>query len=169
MAGSGEPRIINNVDMDYVFRKDPLTPDTRSEAVIPLIAGQEVIGVLDVHSRNLNIFGEDEIAILQILADELSIAIQNARLVQNLQQRVVEVTHCTNAIPRPFWSREALGKRVGGYEYNLLEVMPINGGEEGHYDLPVEVLDRLKKWKGYEGKEHLAGACQRASRMALGF
>jgi GAF domain-containing protein len=144
---SGEPRIINNVDVDYIFRRNPLLPDTRAEAVFPLKAGSEVIGVLDIHSIILNAFGEDEVVILQILADELAIAIQNARLVQSLQQSSVEANALYQRYTQAVWSREALGKRVGGYEYNLLEVKPIEIGEGFQYELPGEVLKRLRSGK----------------------
>ena len=155
VAGSGEPRIINDVEMDYVFRRDPLLPDTRAEAVIPLKSGQEVMGVLDVHSPILNVFDEDDVVILQILADQLSVAIQNARLVQNLQQSVDEANSLYQRYTQTIWSREAMGTRVGGYEYNLLEVMPIDDSARHRRDLPADILERLKSGKATTVKRTL--------------
>lgn len=155
VAGTGEPRIINNVDTDYIFRRDPLLPDTRAEAVIPLKAGQTVIGVLDVQSPTINYFGQDEVVILQILADELSITVQNAYLEQNLQQRVIEADSLNQRYTQTIWSRESIGKRVGGYEYNLLEVKPIKENEEQRYELPQEILNRLNSGKAVKIKGSL--------------
>lgn len=146
-AVSGETRIINNVDTDYIFRRDPLLPDTRAEAIFPLKAGSEVVGVVDVHSLILNAFGEDETVTLQILADILAIAVQNVRLVQSLQKSALEANILYQRYTQAIWSREALGKRAGGYEYNLFEVKPIEGKAGYRYDLPSEVLERLRSGK----------------------
>jgi GAF domain-containing protein/HAMP domain-containing protein len=155
VVGSGEPRIINNVDTDYLFRKDPLLPDTRAEAIFPLRLGREVIGILDVHSQIVNVFGDNEITILQILADELSIAIQMNRLEHQLQQSNFEANSLYQRYTQEMWSREAMGKSVGGYEYNLLEVNPVeeNFGAELH--LPGEVTERLKSGKAIQVKSSL--------------
>ncbi len=155
VVGSGEPRIINNVEMDYIFRKDPLLPDTHSEAIFPLRVGREVIGVLDVHSQVVNVFGDNEIAILQILADELSIAIQNDRLEHQLNRSNFEANSLYQRYTQEIWSREAMGKSVGGYEYNLLEVNPVVEDLGSRPHLPGEVIERLKSGRAIQVKNSL--------------
>lgn len=167
VAGTGEQRIINNVDTDYIFRRDPLLPDTRAEAVIPLKAGQTVIGVLDVQSSTINYFGQDEVIILQILADELSIAVQNAYLEQNLQQRMVEANSLNQRYTQTIWSRESIGKRVGGYEYNLLEVKPIKDNEEQRYELPPDIYNRLNSGKAAKIKNSLLASAAEIQGSSL--
>jgi GAF domain-containing protein/HAMP domain-containing protein len=163
VVGSGEPRIINDTALDFVFRKDPLLPDTRAEAVIPLLSNQKAIGALDVHSSTANVFGEDEVIILQILADQLTIAIQNAHLAENLQKSVDEANSLYQRYTQTIWSREAMGKRVGGYEYNLLDVMPVD------HKLPVGVLDRLKNGKAtpISANEFQDGSLQQDQKVLL--
>jgi GAF domain-containing protein/HAMP domain-containing protein len=141
VVGSGDPRIINDTALDFVFRKDPLLPETQAEAVIPLRTNQVVIGVLDVQSSTPNVFGEDEVIILQILADQLTIAIQNALLAKNLKKSMDEANSLYQRYTQTIWSREAMGKRISGYEYNLLDVMPVDR------KLPEEVLVRLQSGK----------------------
>jgi len=155
VVGSGEPRIINNVETDYLFRKDPLLPDTHSEAIFPLRDGREVIGVLDVHSQIVNVFGDNEITILQILADELSIAIQKDRLEHQLKRSNFEANSLYQRYTQEIWSREAMGKSVGGYEYNLLEVNPVVEDLGPGLHLPGEVIERLKSGRAIQVKSSL--------------
>ena len=75
----GLPLVINDVSRDPLFYPNPLLPDTRAEIGIPLKIGQTVIGALNVHANVVNAFATDDISVLQILADQLAIAAENAR------------------------------------------------------------------------------------------
>ena len=88
-ADSGEVVVINNTALDEKHQHNPLLVDTKSEAAIPLKIGNRTIGVLDIQSNRVNSFSEDEIAILQILADQIAVGIDNARS-YNLAQQAVE-------------------------------------------------------------------------------
>jgi GAF domain-containing protein len=74
------PQVVGDVsdDPDYV----PDVPGTRSEMVIPLLEGAEVLGVLDFQSDRPYAFGLDDVAAGETLADFLVIALDNARLYQ---------------------------------------------------------------------------------------
>ena len=75
-----QPRIASDVMEDPIHFKNPLLPETRSEAAIPIIIGNQVLGVLDVQSKNPHAFDEQSVATLQTLARQLAAAIYNARL-----------------------------------------------------------------------------------------
>ncbi len=75
-----EPRIALDVGNDAVFFNNPDLPDTRSEIALPLRAGGRVIGAFDVQSTQPNAFTEEDIITLSTLADQVAIAIENARL-----------------------------------------------------------------------------------------
>lgn len=77
---SGVPVIVNDVSQEANYFPNPLLPETRSEAGIPLINSGQVIGALDVQSTSVNAFTEDDVRILQVMGDQLAIAIQNAEL-----------------------------------------------------------------------------------------
>jgi signal transduction histidine kinase/DNA-binding NarL/FixJ family response regulator len=64
---------------------DPLLPLTRSEIALPLIVGDEVIGALEVQSAEEAAFSEEDITALQLVADQLAVAINNARLLIDLE------------------------------------------------------------------------------------
>lgn len=73
-------RIALDVGKEAVFFRNPFLPKTRSEMALPLIAGDEVIGALTVQSEIEAAFSDDDIAALQTMADQLGVAIANARL-----------------------------------------------------------------------------------------
>jgi putative methionine-R-sulfoxide reductase with GAF domain len=82
VTGNNEPRVASDVSTDPVHFKNELLPETRSEAAVPLQVGGTVLGALDVQSTNPGAFSAEDIEVLQTLADQLSAAIQNARLAQ---------------------------------------------------------------------------------------
>jgi GAF domain-containing protein len=79
------PQVVGDVagDPDYL----PDVPGTRSEMVIPLLEGAEVLGALDFQSERAYAFGLDDVAAGETLADFLVIALENARLYQEARQR----------------------------------------------------------------------------------
>jgi GAF domain-containing protein len=79
-AVNQEARIADDVTVDPYYLAEPLLPETRSEMALPLIARDEVLGVLDVQSRQVNAFQEEDVAILQIVANQLAVNIDNVRL-----------------------------------------------------------------------------------------
>jgi|GEM_PF-1031893 len=86
-AGSGEPVIVPDVTSDPRYHR--LVPgQTGSELVMPLKVKGQVIGVLNVESERQNAFDESDIAVLQALANQAAVAIENARLFAAEQRRV---------------------------------------------------------------------------------
>jgi PAS domain S-box-containing protein len=91
VSSNGEPVIVNNTAQDPLHKFNPLLPETRAEAAIPLRIGSRIIGVIDIQSKNANAFSEDEISVLQTLADQVAVAIDNARSFELSQQAVMEM------------------------------------------------------------------------------
>ena len=79
-------RVTKNILHDPVHYRNPLLPETRSEAALPLITRGQVIGALSVQSDRLDSFQNFEIAVLQTIADQLANTIANARLYQESQR-----------------------------------------------------------------------------------
>ncbi len=82
VTANNEPRVASDVSEDPIYFRNEFLPDTRAEAAVPLQVGGTVLGALDVQSTDARAFSEEDIEILQTLADQLSAAIQNARLAQ---------------------------------------------------------------------------------------
>jgi GAF domain-containing protein/CheY-like chemotaxis protein len=86
MAVAGrKPRVAARVSDEPNRFANPLLPDTQSEIALPLIVGDRVLGVLDVQSTQPNAFDTNTIAVLQSLADQVAIALNNARQFQSAQ------------------------------------------------------------------------------------
>ena len=79
VIANGKPSIHNDVAQNPYFIAHPLLPDTRSEMALPLKLGERIIGALDIQSSQLNAYSPDDVSILQILADQIAVAIENAR------------------------------------------------------------------------------------------
>lgn len=74
-----------------VHKRNEFLPDTRSELAIPLRVGGQVIGALDVQSKESDTFTQDQVNILRTMADQIAISIDNARLYQESVQRLQEL------------------------------------------------------------------------------
>jgi signal transduction histidine kinase/DNA-binding response OmpR family regulator len=89
VTATGEPFILNDVHHNPMYAPSPLLPETRSEMGVPLKLGSTIIGALDLHSKEINAFNQDDMTVLQILADQIAIAIENARAYE-LSQKAIE-------------------------------------------------------------------------------
>jgi GAF domain-containing protein len=83
----GEAYVAHDVGSDPLHKYNPLLPETQSELGLPLRLGDRVIGALDVQSTQSGAFSEDDITVLEILADQLAVAIHNARLFEQALER----------------------------------------------------------------------------------
>ncbi len=81
-ARTREPVVVNDVTRNPDHLPNPLLPLTRSEAAVPLVIGERLLGVLDVQHSQINHFDEHEIVMLSIVANQLAIALSNAELYQ---------------------------------------------------------------------------------------
>ena len=79
-------RIILDVGAESVRFDNPYLPETHSEMALPLLAGEKAIGALTVQSQESAAFTEEDITSLQAMADQLAVAITNARLLSDLEE-----------------------------------------------------------------------------------
>jgi signal transduction histidine kinase/GAF domain-containing protein len=92
VAACGEPAIVSDVTRDDRYVPHPGLPDVRSEMTVPLSGGERILGVLDVQSDRTGAFGQADQSLLQALASQVAIAIENARLHASMQRRMHEQT-----------------------------------------------------------------------------
>jgi len=88
---SGEAVVVNQVELNPLHKPNPLLPKTKAEAAIPLRIGNRVIGALDIQSTQPDAFTQDDIVVLQTLADQVAVAIDNARSYELSVQAVKEM------------------------------------------------------------------------------
>ncbi|MFQ5576051.1 MAG: GAF domain-containing protein [Anaerolineae bacterium] len=86
----GKPHVSLNVQQEKHRYDNPQLPDTRSEMALPLISRGKVIGALGVQSVEENAFSEDDIATLQLMANQLANIIENARFFETTQRSLYQ-------------------------------------------------------------------------------
>lgn len=142
----GEPRIALDTGTDAVYFDNPDLPDTRSEMALPLIISNQVIGALDVQSLDANAFLQDDVSTLSTLADQVSIAIQNARLYEETQQALAQSQALYQQFTQSGWSqfkqvRKLTGIRRSKSNATILRepLAPDDFNGENAMDLPINL------------------------------
>ncbi len=105
-------RIALDVGAEAVRFDNPLLPYTRSEIALPLIVGGEVLGALDVQSTQEAAFTEADIETLQAMANQVAIALQNARLFREMQQSLQELQTLQRQYVRQGWGDLLKAKQI---------------------------------------------------------
>ncbi len=87
VGAQGKTLLANDVDAEprYVNLYPDIIP-TKSELSVPIRVGQEIVGVLDVQSDQRNAFSENDVRVLETLADQIAVAIENARLYERVRK-----------------------------------------------------------------------------------
>ncbi len=138
VVSRGEARIALDVFQDTVHYKNPFLPETRSEVTLPLRSGSQTIGALDVQSVLENAFVQEDIRLLQIIADQITIAFENARLMEDQKRSLNELEATHAADTQKAWKSHLKNKRQKlAYRYQNAVLEPIIGQTEHS----LQVLD----------------------------
>ena len=170
VVSKGRPRIAMDVGADSVYFNNPDLPQTRSEMALPLLRAEyntnqtgglgQVVGALDIQSKLPNAFSLEDVAVMQVMADLLAVAIENARLFVESQNALDSLRRVYGDISRTSWQerlqRSALSQSsaVKGYrslEYGTQTLQPgptsMAGGGESlngyRLSLPIKVRDMV--------------------------
>ncbi|GEM_PF-1087180 len=88
---TNEHFLSNNVDETPNFFRNPLLPDTNSELAVPLRKGKQVLGVLDIQSTEYGHFGAEDVALMQSIANQLAVAVDNVRLLADRESTIIKL------------------------------------------------------------------------------
>ncbi len=146
VAETGDARIALDVGSDAIHFRNPLLPYTRSEMALPLKVRGQVIGVLDVQSDKVNAFDQDDITIMQILTDQLSVAIERTRLLQELERNAAEMERSLQEYTSRGW-RTLLqqGRRNQGYRYEGVAMEPVTSLNSDDIDTAISDTSMIIK------------------------
>jgi GAF domain-containing protein len=125
VAAQGESRISLDIGTDSGYAENPDLPSTRSEMALPLLAGQQVIGVLDIQSEISAAFNPQDVRIMSTLADQVAIAIENVRLFSETRQALADSQIAYRQSLKQEWSRIASESEKVGYRYAAKGTLPI--------------------------------------------
>jgi GAF domain-containing protein/HAMP domain-containing protein len=126
---TGQPRIALDVGADAVFFNNPDLPETRSEIALPLRVEAEIFGALDVQSTQTNAFSEEDINILSLLADQVSIAIQNARSYQQSREALEQAEITAAQMIEQQWNQFLKRQKVTQYHFDGVEAYQFTNAE----------------------------------------
>lgn len=127
VAATGEPRVTQDTGADAVYFDNPYLPNTHSEMALALKAENRVIGVLDVQSDQPQAFNEEDVAIMQILADQLATAIERTRLLQEVEVSLKELESAYGQFTNDKWKGLSAGSLTAnkGYRFDNVRIEPI--------------------------------------------
>ncbi|HNI38483.1 MAG TPA: GAF domain-containing protein, partial [Pseudomonadales bacterium] len=165
VTGKGETLVVSDTAKDVTYYPNPLLPETRAEAAFPLRVGERILGALDVQSIQPYGFHEDNLRSLQILADQLAIAVANTELFAETQEHLSQhrlLHHITSSAASGTTLEEALESAVSGLQVTLggdrviillvdrekrmLEVKASIGYSEDISNMTVEVGKGVTGW-----------------------
>ncbi|MBC7812197.1 MAG: GAF domain-containing protein, partial [Burkholderiales bacterium] len=125
VTATGAPVLLNDTSssQNIPHSVNPLLSETRAEMALPLLIGSTTIGALDIQSTRANVFDEEEIGTFQLLADQVAIAIYNARLFAESEQRIDQIDTLNRQLTRMAWDTtiEEVGL-ADSYSYDLLSI-----------------------------------------------
>ncbi len=153
VTSTGTPRIALDTGADAIYFNNPNLPDTRSEMALPLTARGSIIGALDVQSTVPNAFTDTDISLLTLLADQIAIAIDNARLIEETQGALTESKTIFSEYIAEAWQRKTAAGGIIGYHQTLsggnaitdLTPDPQKEPANGHksLEIPIRVRDKV--------------------------
>jgi GAF domain-containing protein/HAMP domain-containing protein len=140
-----EARIALDVGKETVRFDNPLLPETRSEMVLPLRSRGRVIGAMTAHSAEEAAFDAADAAVMQTMADQVAVALDNARLFAESQAAFEAERRAYGEISRQAWADLLRSRPVAGYRYETEKTQVTrlsDGGQrpESAQDLPEVAL-----------------------------
>jgi len=127
-AQTGIPRIALDVGADAIYFDNPDLPTTRSEAALPMKSRGETIGILDVQSTEAGAFMTEDLQILTTLANQVAIALENARLLTETRAALTQVQEVYEEFTRAEWSRTISKMEQPGFRYNAGRIEMLEKG-----------------------------------------
>lgn len=131
VAASGDSRIALDVGVDAAYFDNPDLPDTRSEMALPLRVGEDVIGVLDVQSTEAEAFTGEDSAVLQSLADQVAVAIENSRLYRQMEETAESERRARGEASRRTWEAYLQRRLNLGFVKEGRTIRALEGTESG--------------------------------------
>lgn len=129
-TSTGNPRVALDVGEDSVYFTNPELPDTHSEMALPLKIGGTIIGALDVQSSESNAFSTEDVNVLSALANQVSLAIQNARLFDQSAKLLSEYEAIQHQYVRETWDRLPQEENFAGFRYSAIGTTQIDINEK---------------------------------------
>ena len=146
----GQSRVALVAEEDAVRLATAELPETRSEAALPLRSRGAVIGALTVQHTQPGAFDPDTLAVLQTMADQVAVALDNARLFSASQEALETTRRAFGQMSREAWRQLLRPRQEWGYRYAHQTVSPVEG-ERAPVMLSAELAGETVHSDGKDG------------------
>ncbi|MBI5295198.1 MAG: GAF domain-containing protein [Chloroflexi bacterium] len=126
VTGQARARVALDTGADAVFFDNPHLPLTHSEMALPLIVRGRVIGALDIQSEKIDAFSEGDIDVMQTVADQLAIAVENTRLFTESEAVISQFEAITALQTHDVWANYTK-RHTPAYQFSAFGVRPMRG------------------------------------------
>jgi GAF domain-containing protein/HAMP domain-containing protein len=145
------PRVAMEAAEDAVRLVTDVLPLTRSEAALPLITRGRVLGALTVQSEQSGIFTEEVIAVLQTMADQVALSLDNARLFTESEAALASLQRSYGELSRKAWTELLRSRQTRGYRFDQEGVHPVGETDLAPTDeqdanlfkVPIKIRDQV--------------------------
>ncbi|HNQ94016.1 MAG TPA: cache domain-containing protein [Anaerolineales bacterium] len=126
VAKTGEARIAPDVRFSATQFSDTFLPESRSEIILALKSENKTIGVLDIHSEKEGAFRQADLSVMQIIADQLSSAIERSRLSQESSRYLSDLEQAYGRNTREGWRKFITARQLQnrGYRFDNIRIEP---------------------------------------------
>ena len=138
VSRTGQAHIALDVGADAIHFQNPFLPETHSEIALPLRSRSMTIGALDIQADVQSAFSEQDVKVFQLLADQLSAAIENAQLVQQVEGTFTELNNAYRLQTQSVWQSTINHYKRPSYEYDGIQVRDVPR------HLPKDLLKQLE-------------------------
>ncbi len=135
-ARRGQVVRVDNVNNEPDWLQNPLLPDTQSEMAVPVFLDGKVVGVLDVQSANILGFDDSDASVLRSLANQVAVAIRNARLFEEVETALTQAQAAQERYVEQAWSKTETTSNHSEYHYARSDASALT-------DVVVEQADKL--------------------------
>jgi GAF domain-containing protein len=125
VAQTGQPLLTSLSSENSALPGIPDLPDTQSQIILPLKSNNQVFGVLDIQSVEVNAFTEDDISTLSLLSDQVAITIQNSLLYEQSQDALRQADIASIQTSAEAWKKYEKAIQTRGYRYDGIKSEPL--------------------------------------------
>lgn len=144
VASQKRPRIALDIGEEAVAFHGTDLPTTRSEIALPMLVHEKILGVLDIQSDQPTAFSTNEIDVLQTLADQIAVAIENTRLLEESQTALMQIETLTAVRTREAWNQK-ISEGNFSYTYTPLGIRAGKIPKESDQTLKIPINLRGQK------------------------
>ena len=146
----GQSRVALVAEEDALRLATSELPETRSEAALPLRSRGQVVGALTVQHTQPGAFDPDTLTVLQTMADQVAVALDNARLFAESQEALETTRRAFGQMSQEAWRQLLRPRQEWGYRYAHQAISPVEG-ERPPAMLRAERLGQTVQWDGQQG------------------